>query len=112
MVEHVPFSWIVTAGLTFVLAAAPCRAGEAEVAKGRELAVALCKTCHLNPGQGEKRGYYGVPGFAAVAGRPGQTLEGVVGWLQSRPAMMPDHHLTRDEMYLLAEYILSLRRKP
>lgn len=83
-----------------------------DVAKGEELAKALCAECHLNPGQGEKRGPMGVPGFAAVANRPLQTFDGVVGWLKSVPPMMPDHHLTQDEMFALAAYIMSLRKAP
>jgi mono/diheme cytochrome c family protein len=78
-----------------------------DIAKGQELANALCAECHLNPGQGEKRGPMGVPGFAAVANRPTQTFDGVLGWLKSVPPMMPNHHLTQDEMYALADYIMS-----
>src|SRR6476469_5108007 len=77
--------------------------------KGRALADRLCGRCHLNPGQGEKQGPMGVPGFRAVANRPHQTIEGIVSWLNSAPAMMPNHHLTQDEMYALAGFILSLR---
>jgi mono/diheme cytochrome c family protein len=82
-----------------------------DIAKGQELANALCAECHLNPGQGEKRGPMGVPGFAAVANRPTQTFDGVLGWLKSVPPMMPNHHLTQDEMYALADYIMSLRKE-
>lgn len=77
--------------------------------KGRELAERLCASCHMNPGQGEKSGPRGIPGFAAVASRPGQTHEAVVHWLRSVPPMMPDHHLTQDEAYDLADFIMSLR---
>lgn len=83
-----------------------------DVTRGSELAHSLCAQCHLNPGQGEKRGPMGVPGFAAVANRPLQTVEGVIEWLQSVPPMMPNHHLTQDEMYALAAYIMSLRKQP
>jgi mono/diheme cytochrome c family protein len=83
-----------------------------DIGRGRELAEALCAKCHLNPGQGEKRGPMGVPSFDAVANRPLQTFEGVVGWLASVPPMMPDHHLTQDEMDALAAYIMSLRKGP
>ena len=77
--------------------------------KGRALAERLCASCHMNPGQGEKSGPRGIPGFAAVASRPGQTHEAVVHWLRSVPPMMPDHHLTQDEAYDLADFIMSLR---
>ena len=86
------------------------RAGEDDdVAKGRTLAYALCARCHLNEGQGEKEGPMGVPGFVAVANRPDQTLGGIVRWLKAVPPMMPDHHLTLDEIDDLAAFIMSLR---
>jgi len=83
-----------------------------DAAKGEQLARALCAECHLHPGQGEKRGPMGVPGFVAVANRPLQTSERVVEWLQSAPPMMPNHHLTQDEMYAVADFIMSLRKTP
>jgi mono/diheme cytochrome c family protein len=83
-----------------------------DAAHGGELAHALCAECHLNPGQGEKHGPMGVPGFAAVANRPLQTFDGIVDWLKSVPPMMPNHSLTQDEMYDLAAYIMSLRKTP
>lgn len=88
----------------------PARADD--TARGEQLARTLCAECHLNPDQGEKRGPMGVPGFIAVAKRPLQTFDGVVAWLQSGPPMMPNHHLTRDEMEALAAYIMSLRGSP
>ncbi len=77
--------------------------------KGRALAESLCARCHLNQGQGEKQGPMGVPGFRAIAERPNQSIDGIVAWLRSAPTMMPNHHLTQDEMYHLADFILSLR---
>lgn len=79
------------------------------IAKGRELARALCAQCHLNEGQGEKEGPMGVPGFVAVANRPGQTYGGIVRWLKAVPPMMPDHKLTQTEIDQLAAFIMSLR---
>ncbi|MEW5964903.1 MAG: cytochrome c [Pseudomonadota bacterium] len=83
-----------------------------DVERGRALAEKLCAVCHLNPGQGEKTGVDEVPGFVAVAKRKSQTFRGIVDWLKSVPPMMPDHHLTQDEMFALAAFILSLRDKP
>ncbi len=80
-----------------------------EFARGRELAEKLCAECHLNPGQGDKTSPDTVPGFAAVARRPFQTLEGIIAWLHAVPPMMPNHHLSHDEIEALAFYILSLR---
>lgn len=98
--------------ITLLIALPPRSAHADDVQRGQELAQTLCAQCHLNPGQGEKRGPMGVPGFTAVANRPLQTVEGVVEWLQSVPPMMPNHHLTQDEMYALAAYIMSLRKQP
>ena len=89
----------------------PVRAAD-DAAKGRELADRLCKTCHLAPGQGEKQSASEIPGFYAIARRPTQNLEGIVDWLRSVPPMMPNHHLSQDEMFALAKFILSLRAEP
>ncbi len=87
-------------------------AADEEIEKGRAMAERLCAVCHMNPGQGEKAAASGVPSFKAVANRPAQTFEGVQAWLQSVPSMMPNHHLTRDEIHVLATFIMSLRRQP
>ncbi len=92
------------------LASSGARAGADDVAAGRELAERLCAGCHMNIGQGEKEGRAGIPGFNAVANRQGQSMEGIVGWLKSAPPMMPNHHLSQDEMFRLAAFILSLRK--
>lgn len=104
---------VVLALASIALAALPVRAQaeDADVAKGRELATALCAQCHMNEGQGEKEGPMGVPGFAAVANREKQTYDGIVRWLKAVPPMMPDHHLTQDEIFALAAFIISLRRE-
>ncbi len=83
-----------------------------EVEKGRILAERLCATCHMGPGQGEKRSPSEIPGFAAVARRPGQSIDGIIGWLRSVPPMMPNHHLSQDEMFALAHFIMSLATPP
>ena len=85
-------------------------AGQAanEAALGRALAERLCASCHMVPGQGEKRAANEIPGFAAVARRPNQTHDGIVEWLRSVPPIMPNHHLTQDEMHALAAFIMTL----
>lgn len=91
---------------------APAHAASDAVSEGRVLAERLCARCHLNPGQGEKESPSEIPGFRAVANRSGQSVEGVVSWLAGLPTMMPNHHLSRDEMLSLAIFIMSLRREP
>ena len=95
--------------LSVMLLCGDAWAGADDIAQGRELAERLCASCHMNPGQGEKCGHSGIPGFRAVANRPGQSIGGIVGWLKSAPPMMPKHHLSQDEMFRLAAFILSLR---
>ncbi len=97
--------------LLMAAAAIASAATAAEVEKGRALAERMCATCHMQPGQGEKRGPDGLAGFSAIANRPGQHHEAIVRWLRSRPTMMPDHHLTWDEADALADFIMSLRKK-
>ncbi len=87
--------------------ASPAQAQNA--ATGREMAEALCAKCHMNEGQGEKHGPMGIPSFSAVANRAGQTEQDVVRWLKTIPPMMPNHHLTQDEMFSLAAFIMTLR---
>jgi mono/diheme cytochrome c family protein len=80
-----------------------------DVARGQRLAERLCASCHMNPGQGEKSGPAGIPGFQAVADRPGQSMASIVTWLKSAPKMMPNHRLTQDEIYQLAQFIVALK---
>lgn len=79
-----------------------------DIDKGRALAERLCARCHMVPGQGEKRAANEIPGFTAVARRRNQTPEGIVAWLRSIPPMMPNHHLSQDEMFALAAFIMTL----
>jgi hypothetical protein len=44
-----------------------------------------------------------------VAKRPNQRAEDIISWLESVPPMMPNHHLSRDEMVALSQFIMSLR---
>lgn len=80
-----------------------------EIARGRALAERLCATCHLAAGQPDKKSAAEIPGFYAIARRPNQTEEGIRDWLRSIPPMMPNHHLSQDEMESLAQFIMSLR---
>jgi len=104
------FVRVLVCALALVATLSPAARGD-DLAKGSELARALCAQCHLNEGQGEKQGPMGIPSFAAVANRPAQTFDGILAWLKSVPPMMPNHHLTQDEMYALADYIMSLRKE-
>lgn len=102
---------IVSATAAFCLSAGAAIAAD-DVQAGRALAERLCARCHMTPGQGEKQGSNDIPGFNAIARRRNQTHEGIVAWLRSIPPMMPNHHLTQDEMHALAAYIVTLGRAP
>jgi cytochrome c len=102
---------LAVAGVSLLLALPAMAQSLGDMEKGRALAERQCAVCHLNPGQGEKHGASGIPGFQAIADRPGQNHEAIVKWLRSRPPMMPDHHLTWDEADALAEFIMSMRKK-
>jgi mono/diheme cytochrome c family protein len=98
-----------TAALLLALVSS-CAAAADDVEKGRALAGRLCAACHMQTGQGEKHGPMGLPGFSAIASRPGQSHEAIVRWLRSTPPMMPDHRLTWDEADALAAFIMTLRK--
>jgi mono/diheme cytochrome c family protein len=83
---------------------------QGRVETGRELAKRLCAYCHMGEGQSEKSGPGSIPGFAAVARRPGQTEAAIVSWLASKPQAMPDHNLSLQEMNDLAAFIMTLGR--
>jgi mono/diheme cytochrome c family protein len=97
----------VVAGMLLLQQCLPAIANEDH---GRVLAQKLCARCHMNKGQGEKQGPMGVPSFDAIANRPSQSVPGILVWLRSVPPMMPNHHLTQDEMIDLADFIISLKR--
>ena len=107
---HLVTTNVIMVGLAVLLICQdPCGADEVE--KGRALAERLCANCHLNEGQGEKQGSMGIPGFRAVAKRPSQTVDNILNWLKSVPPMMPNHHLSQDEMLALAVFVESLREE-
>jgi mono/diheme cytochrome c family protein len=100
----------LTAAAICVLAGAAFASDDIEA--GRALAERLCARCHMAPGQGEKQGANDIPGFSSIARRRNQTHEGIVAWLRSIPPMMPNHHLSQDEMHALAAYIVTLGASP
>lgn len=83
-----------------------------DVERGATLARALCGKCHFSARPGELTGRSGVPTFSSIAKRREQNFDGVVRWLRSVPDVMPDHHLSQDEILDLAAYIMSLKLTP
>jgi mono/diheme cytochrome c family protein len=100
--------WLVALVLPAMVASAGTVQSAEDIETGRALAERLCARCHMAPGQGEKLGPNDIPGFAAIAQRRNQSHEGIVTWLRSIPPIMPNHHLSQDEMHALAAYILTL----
>lgn len=107
---HKVLKGVATVAVVLCVATA-AQAQTDSIDKGRRMAERLCAACHMNAGQGEKKGADGVPGFHAVANRPAQSMEGIVEWLKSKPPMMPNHRLTQDEIDVLSEFIMSLRKQ-
>jgi mono/diheme cytochrome c family protein len=87
---------------------APSVSAQGAADMGGALAQRLCAYCHMAAGQGEKAGPDSIPGFAAIARRPGQTEAAIVRWLVSKPQAMPDHNLTVREASDLAAFIMTL----
>jgi mono/diheme cytochrome c family protein len=87
---------------------APSVSAQGAADMGGMLAQRLCAYCHMAEGQGEKAGPDSIPGFAAIARRPGQTEAAIVRWLASKPQAMPDHNLTVREASDLAAFIMTL----
>ena len=88
--QNTKFVLLTTMAIAATLAAqvAASAAGD-DVKRGARLAGQFCATCHMNKDQGEKHGPTGIPGFKAVANRPGQNEAQIVDWLISKPPMMP-----------------------
>lgn len=113
--------WIVAALVGVVLVLGTCRSlaqappGAAYVptaAAGEVLAERLCRSCHLLPASPAGSVTAGIPSFAAIANRPGQTRARVVGAMIAAPHPMPDLQLTRDQIDDLTTYLDTLRRDP
>jgi hypothetical protein len=50
-----------------------------------------------------------VPGFAAIAARPGRTPEAIATFLRTPHAGMPDHGLTLRQAQDIAAYLIAQR---
>jgi mono/diheme cytochrome c family protein len=84
-----------------------------DTAAGYMLAVARCERCHVVRENQPPPMTLGVPSFFAVADDPAVTVLGLLVFLQTPHARMPNLILERTEMNDVASYIMSLRdRKP
>ena len=81
-----------------------------DIDMGETLARKLCVGCHVLDAAADRIPQPDVPSFAAVANRPGQTVDTLTSWLLAPHAPMPDPHLSRTEIRDLAGYIVSFRK--
>jgi mono/diheme cytochrome c family protein len=93
--------------LAMLVLMAPCAALGQDVAEGRRLAEQWCANCHRVAPGGPGPVSDAVPGFAAIAVRPGRTAETIATFLRTPHAGMPDHGLTLRQAQDLAAYVLS-----
>ncbi len=99
--------WAVPLALLTALAGS---ARAADIPSGRTLAHKLCVNCHVvAPGEAAIQVNPGIPSFAAVAEKPGQTADKIQNFLIDPHPPMPQLQLTNIERANLAAYILSLK---
>lgn len=78
--------------------------------EGLALSKRLCAACHVVAKDQAGNVPAGVPSFASLANRPGQTKERIVNSLIVPHPPMPDVQLTRIEIDHIIAYLDTLRR--
>lgn len=81
-----------------------------DAAAGRILAQTWCANCHAvdaRPAIAADQ----VPGFTAIANRPGVTADGLRAFLSAPHGRMPDLSLSRTDIDNAIAYLLTLRAK-
>ena len=96
------------AGIALAFPAAAQQVGDATA--GRDLAHAVCSTCH-NVDPSIDTSENSVPTFAAIARMQSTTELSLQAFLQTPHWPMPNLLLKRDEIGNLTAYILSLRER-
>ena len=77
--------------------------------KGHDLALTLCKGCHLVDEKVLSPVPVGIPTFRAIANRTGQTGEKIKDVLIKPHTPMPEIQLSNDEILSLIAYLETLR---
>ena len=77
--------------------------------KGHDLALTLCKGCHLVDDKVLSPVPVGIPTFRAIANRTGQTGEKIKDVLIKPHTPMPEIQLSNDEILSLIAYLETLR---
>jgi cytochrome c len=100
------------AAMCLALAAGPAIAQplQGDARSGRELSERLCTNCHSVQAGASGPVSTDVPGFPAIANRPGATAQGVAGAIIIPHPAMPGVQLTVRELRDIVAYILSLKR--
>ncbi len=97
-----------------LFAAAPASAQTLEqldIADGEQLAEKLCVNCHQVAQDDSDTVLTDVPGFVAIANRPGMTAEKIEAYVLDPHPAMPRIQFTRAELENIAKYIMSLREE-
>ena len=82
----------------------------ADVAAGQKLARTVCVNCHVvAPGVGPSQPTAGIPSFASVAAKPGQSADKIKAFIMNPHPPMPQVQLTVHELDNLAAYIMTLK---
>lgn len=97
--------------LAFSILVAPGLAWAQDPAEGRRLAEQWCANCHRIAPGGPGPATDAVPGFAAIAARPGRTAEAIATFLRTPHAGMPDHGLTLRQAQDLGAYLVAQRAR-
>lgn len=84
--------------------------GEGDAENGRQTAERLCTSCHVSDSSSSSSVPAGVPTLRAIANKPDQTAERIVGMLIDPHPPMPNVRLTRDELSDVVAYLQTLRR--
>lgn len=106
--------WFAVAGVHIALAwgisaTAIAQVAEPSARQGRELAIRLCRNCHVVDNAAGQAVPAGTLTFRGMATKPGQTGEQITAVLIQPHAPMPDIQLTRAEIDNIIAYLDALR---
>jgi cytochrome c len=106
--------WVVMVGLHLAFlsctsAPTTAQANQPSAERGKELAVRLCKNCHLIDNAAGSSVPAGSPTFRSMATAPGQTSERILSVLIRPHAPMPDIQLSRAEIDNIIAYLDMFR---
>jgi cytochrome c len=95
--------------LSFASASVTAQEDQPSAERGKELAIRLCKNCHVIDTAARNSVPVGMPTFRSVAIAPGQTRERILTALIQPHVPMPDIQLSRSEIDNIIAYLDELR---